>query len=66
MPLPVGGEVKSKGVCPQAVICPILNRVPDTGMVSLAPEVPISLCDAAELQHLTWTVYVKVISSNWL
>lgn len=48
------GEVESKSVCPQVVICPILNEVPDTGMVNLTPEVPIS----DKLQHLTQTHFM--------
>ena len=52
------GEVESKSVCPQVVICPILNEVPDTGMVGLTPEVPISLYHAAKLLHLTWTHFM--------
>lgn len=52
------GEVESESVCPQGVICPVLNEVPDTGMVSLTPEVPISDYRAAKLQHLTQTHFM--------
>lgn len=53
VPLLMDGEVESKIMCPQVVISPILNEVPDTGTVSLTPEVPISVYHAAKVQHLT-------------